>query len=201
MGKCVNSTSNNFNCKSTSDINKILDNILFNIAFTDYEIDHKNYNQPVKHRMRGLSLKISSSVYKRYNIFMKSIDYNTDSGLLFEENDIQQFYMFDRKDLDVDLKTGSTFSPYHFSQFSFMTENKKHIYYRSYMKIQAAIANLSGFIKIMFITTKILTYFQTRKIFFLKMMNTLSIININETIDDHNSIYMSKLNLNIGMNR
>ena len=153
FSKCVNSTNNNFSCKSEREINKALKGGFIGIFLTDFNILPNNYSHPYHIYGKNIYNSFSINYHLSYWIFLKSIELKTDSGLLFSNIKSKKFFAFEDTKPDIDYREGNVFLT-----MVFRNSPKREVYERTYLKIQDVAATISGIINLSLIIGEILVY-------------------------------------------
>lgn len=159
IAKCFNNENKEIfpdaNCFNRTTIDSNLMNIYLNIVTLDYEINHTNVKNPDIISIRSDTFSLSSSVFNRYEIKKKIVNYQTDHGILFPILDYKQFFQYDISSLNTDLRVN--ISPIGlFGQISFSLSKKTDNYKRNYIKIQNVLANIGGIVDAIYIVFSLL---------------------------------------------
>jgi hypothetical protein len=158
---CVNSTLNNNHCVDKALMDKKLKATYLDVLSVDYNLDSNAKDErPYEVYVRSDRHSISNTVYKRVWMYMESIDYYKDVGLVFESNKLYSFFKVNsfRYDMDMrDMYNGVTI-PGTFANLSVMNYNIKVSYYATYMKAQELCANVGGISKIISVICVVLNY-------------------------------------------
>ena len=122
----------------------------------------------------------SNGSQRRIWLGLKSIIYNTDFGIIFEDKDTVSFFQLMQYRIDFNVRTAkelnSGFTP--FLAISIQNDKITTLYSRSYMKIQDLLANLGGLTKAIFIIAELLMYLFGSKIPMLKIINAIPQLSI-----------------------
>ena len=174
--QCLNESMNN-TCFDEDYINKILSATYLDIKLIDYKMDS------LKNKVGNIEIKserflISNSVYKRIWVYIRKINYITDTGLAFSSNKEETFHLYEniRSDTDIrNIKTGSI--PGAFLTLSILNNGEISIYRRKYLKIQDYIATVGGIIKAITILGELINYFNGRNSLYFSIIKDFMIIN------------------------
>jgi hypothetical protein len=197
ISRCVNGTLTGQNtirdnCLPLDTINSMLSTIFLTFNTLDYEIDHGNYLNPISFVMASERIQISTTTFKRQFYKLRDVEYKTDYGLMFADIKTENTYQLEQGDNNVDIRKEG-FYPGSFANLSIIASSKNDKYFRSYSKLQKLLADLGGFINLVFTISKILIFFLTRKLYYLTIINS----NINEQVNDKNEnnhqLYSSKI--------
>jgi hypothetical protein len=173
FAKCVNGSAYGINdCESNEIITSRLSNMIYSQYYIDYDLDNLNVTNPAITYIRPELFALSSTIYKNIRIFLKNILYDTDYGYVFEEHKQFLFYQNDGSVADYDLRTTGFTTPGQFGSIRFELTEKRDEYRRSYIKLQALIANIGGVVKcILFLSGSVLN-FLTRKMYYHEISNS-----------------------------
>jgi hypothetical protein len=133
-------------CDTQDNVMSKLSNVRLSIKFPDYWINHQDLQNPQQLIINANTIQVTSSTFKRIWYYIKTIEYETDFGYVFNDNKISKFYQFNDQFETVDLRTTQTV-PNSFCQFSFIMDKNRINYTRGFAKIQSVIANSGGLIK------------------------------------------------------
>ena len=153
FSKCINSTSNNFSCKSETEINNALKGGFIGIFLTDFNILPNNYSYPYHIYGKNIYNTFSINYHLSYWIFLKSIELKTDSGLIFSSIKSMKFFALEDTKPDIDYREGNIFLT-----MVFRNSPKREVFERTYLKIQNVAATISGMINLSLIIGEILVY-------------------------------------------
>ena len=167
----------------------------------DSYFDNNNYETPQHFYKNSFSIPLSSSVYKRQFIYVKNIDYFTDYGLIFEDEQQVSVYQVDSATADLYFNSAAALTPNTLSEMSITIKNIKDVYSRKYYKLQNLAADLGGVLKAVLIVS---VFFN--KIISEPMLNNyiydslFGYTNLNKKINQKSKIQIkdeTKRNLNI----
>ena len=107
----------------------------------------------------GERVFVSDTFFKSIWMRMKTIYFTSDWGLLFEENEVQKFFIVDSITSEVDFRDTSTIEiPYTLFQLTILNSKSYTTYLRSYMKAQDFLVNVGGIIKGLTMISAALSY-------------------------------------------
>ena len=93
--KCTNNSKSEIICHSEKEINQYISNIMINLIYLSYSIDHYDINEPIKTSLKHDFFLPSSTLYKRYNYFFQFSEYKSDNGFVTKREKNYQFYQYD----------------------------------------------------------------------------------------------------------
>ncbi len=163
--KCINSTLNNFSCDTPENIeNKIFESGT-NLNLINYEIDIKNYNNPIInyfiHIFQGFS--ILNTPINHLNL--KPLIIKTNDGLIFNSKKKQKIFTFEQNEKHIWESKNGILGVYYF-----WLQNNALIYERRYKKIQNIIADFGGVTQGIYI----ITYFLNWIIYKFTLLNDIN---------------------------
>jgi len=159
MNKCVNSTLNANNCMPTTYIDKVLANAVLNVFSTEYDVIPEDLDQPVQQYHTLDQLRISSSVFKRFDKKYNKIFVNYDRGLLTPAIDVMEAYRTDNIYESMDLRNSNLPVAGPFNLLTLQFSGKNEIFNISFMKLPQALANVGGILNLTLVSGKVLMYF------------------------------------------
>lgn len=194
INKCVNSTNLDGQiCKPQVEIERKLDTAFLVYSYVDFKINNNNITTAAQKYLRTDSLIISSTIYKRFMVKFKQIEYKTDYGFVFSDYRTENFYSIEPYYENVDNRLIVRY-PGNFCSLTLSISPNLDTYQRYYMKFQDAIANIGGVLQgIIFVAVLICHYF-SEKLFFASLAN--EVINY----DDMNQRGKRIINLNSNLN-
>jgi hypothetical protein len=179
--RCANSTKEN-NCYSTEVINKFLDSVAWSMITISYIFDQEYYSDPGQIYLFTEKGQASTTMFKRSMLYLSNVDYTTDSGILFSSTKKQEYWTISPPTYTADMRTTGLY-PGSFGAISLEFLNVKYNYERSYIKVQDIIANLGGFINLIFIFGKFMSNLITNHIYKMELVNSLFYWDTNKAIE------------------
>lgn len=158
-------------CKSQAEIEKIVDSMYLNFYYDKVKINAKSYKKPltstpnIDYYLLGNNFKKSNSyIFSNYVV-------ETDPGIIFEDSFIDKSKIgFRQKNTDFNSKNPNDSI---LSQNEIYISNNVHILSRRYLKVQGIFANLGGFISLIMLIFRILSFPVLRKKLNLEIINEL----------------------------
>lgn len=164
--QCKNTTENGNKCKPQNKIDYYLNSTFVAIEFTDISLDLSNYTHPVTPIIGETYSTIGNNFYREMHIYLKSVLFKSDIGLLFtsikEGNYLQLDYVNDMFALQVREM---------FCSFSLKISNKINIYERAYIKFQTTLVNIGGIIQGITTIGMVITFFYSLSSYDLALTN------------------------------
>ena len=91
---CVNSTKNNFTCKSQKEIDYYMTNGYFSIVLKDFGLNPSNYLTPVLPTVKDLFTTIDKRFHKNYILSFGVTEIHTDTGIINNNINKQKYLQF-----------------------------------------------------------------------------------------------------------
>ena len=159
---------NDDNCYDQKEIEEKLQNIYFFLYIPEYQINHYNYKNPITKTLRAESLTFSINTYKLYDFNFNEVHYNSDDGLIFENHKKNKFLMIESPKVDIMNQ-----NLINFGQIRFSLSLNKIEYFRTYLKIQDALADIGVLIDIIKYIINYITLIFTKQFFDIELVNTI----------------------------
>ena len=165
INKCVNSTQNGNTCKSQDLIDQAIQNGFISFEMTGYSINQANYNQPITRQFDNNYnlLNVNSSIFYAYHLY--PITFQSDNGFLLKENINYEGIISKHRIFNVISKSDNIVT------FSFEGFSSGPVYIRSYIKVQTVMTQIGGFINIIMIIAKFISFFVTKNYFFISYLS------------------------------
>ena len=173
---CQN-TTNNSNCKSPDEINNKLIGGFFAIQSADYIVNPSNYDNPSQMFVRHYFVPTSPKLVKQYYRYFKTSYLESDKGWIINNVENTSYTQFDSDRDFFDVYDSPDFTqdatPRQIVYVEMEKSNYETYYIRTYEKIQTVLAQLGGFINILYLAFYIITYPLKTKSFYDTMSNKL----------------------------
>jgi hypothetical protein len=165
--KCRNTTKNNFHCKSPDEINSIIQNGYLSLDFTTYDVDPKNYENPLQRVFFNDYNLLNPNSSLEYSIDLFPKNFKSDDGLMFEDIKI-----LEGLDYNMRIFNRNTPSDYIFSMV-FQGNPTSTKYIRSYVKLQTVLTQIGGFIKAIMLVGSLISMVFSKNFFFVLYLNQI----------------------------
>ena len=152
FSKCRNFSNYN-NCLNQEEIDTYLQSGYVDIFMTDKMIVPKDFKNPTKIYGKNIFDSINGKEYMDYWIYLKRLEVQTDEGIVFDQIVKTSVLSFEKTSTMKYSLLDETFL-----QVILRISINKDIYDRTYMKLQEALANVGGMVKIIFTIGEILNY-------------------------------------------
>ena len=166
---CVNSTNATAPvCKPLEYIKKMSG--YFTFMATDYLIDPESFDNPGKPAGIGYYTPISPSIAKKTTRFIGTSRINSDDGFLVSSinNYLYPSYKYDKETLFIGDDTKN-----YMMDFVIRMDQSENVYGRKYKKVQNVMAEMGGFIQILFLIILVITFPFRRKKYNEKIINSI----------------------------
>ena len=151
ISMCINDTQNNNYCVDKETMDLKLKEAYLDVLTVDYNIDHTETNdKPYKIYVRSDRHSLSNSIYNRVWMYMETVDYYKDVGIIFENFTLHSFYKVNSFRYDSDLRNinnGGTASGT-FANLSILNFNIKQTYRVTCVKLQELCAHVGGIMQL-----------------------------------------------------
>lgn len=196
INRCMNGYDGKSNCHPMTKINNALINTYISLRYIDYDVLHNNQKTPYRPYMRTEGLPISSTIYKRFFINKKNVEYTTDYELVFDDSRVENFHQQDNIDVSVDSRRLYNY-PDRLANINIQMSRKTDLYYKTYSKLQDLVANIGGVIESILIIANFVVSFFSQSVYNLNLVNKL--FDYNEPASNSNSnIKMNHMVSNAG---
>jgi hypothetical protein len=186
LHKCQNSTTKK-DCYPDDYITKELQNIFVLTRFRDYYFDHNLVGETGIPYVYSDLQQASISAYKRAWYLFRNVEYESDGGYIFPENEVYEYTNLAGTREATDLRASPTI-PGSFMVISLNMYQLKQKFYRKYYKAQNMIADLGGLLKGILMLATLINFYFSDKLYYNEIINN-SIYNY----DDNEFFYEGKL--------
>jgi hypothetical protein len=148
---------------------------------------------------------MTTALYKNHFYNLRQTFYNTDTGYVFQDNMVENFYEFDQTTLSIDLLNAGQLSQGNFGTLYIRNSDHLSIYKRQYKKLQDVLANVGGLVNAILLFSRLLSNFITRKFVWVDLFEyfagkenfvSLSLNNMNiKPFESHNVSDIKLINL------
>ena len=184
---CVNSTERT--CKSEDNIKKMLKSGYFAFYSVDYLFDLLDYEQPAKKYGKDYYIPTTNNVKKIIVRHLKTNHLKTDDGWIIDQTNEKQIFSFDYDKESFELLEDTD----SFVDFSIRKSNYETAFTRRYKKIQNVLAEMTGFLQIIFIVLFVLSNPFIKKEYYETLTNSIYNFEVDENKEDDRSISKSQI--------
>ena len=176
---CVNSTENNFTCKSQEEIDRFMSSGYFSIILKDIGLNPSNYSIPVLPTLQDLYTTIDKKIYKNYILNLGVTEIHTDIGLFQEKIKTQKYLQF-RKEMET--FTFRNEEEYYQGKSVIIAQLKLddniNVQTRSYVKIPEIFSTIGGYMQLMNTAFFLLSIIVNKFNLELKILNSIFKFNL-----------------------
>ena len=200
MINMCNNKTNNYTCPDKSQLEPYLKNVFLHMIYIDYDINHYDYENPIKPYVKTATFPINWDLHARYFYGMSNLRYITDYGSIFEQSVENSSYKFSKVEQTVQIRHGSVAYPgLTIGTVTIYRNFSGDQYNRSYPKIQTLLARIGGSIQAIMLIGKAICYIITKNLFLIDMMALNISSNFSEK-DQENEIKGSKITISNASN-
>lgn len=185
-------------CLIKNEIDSFLQDVFLDLRTVDNIIDNKLSIAAVP-ILYGDRIALSNTLFRRIFFYVKSIQYQTDEGYVFQSHESLTFNQVDYYRIDPDIKDFNNIKdPTTYKCFAYlnlMLSKSKYIYERVYMKVQTYLANIGGLIKIITSFGTLLGYIFSNRLLELELCNSV-VLDCSFKDNENQNILTNKLNNN-----
>jgi hypothetical protein len=187
--QCANTTTDS-SCKPQSVIDKSIRNTYISINYGFYLMRPNNYESPMNHIKQDYFTTVSNLGFKQINIYLKRVFVTTDSGIIFEDRNLDTYNQIDHiQELATNVVPGPGERLFNIGiRMSYSEDNV----YRHYLKLQEVAANVGGLFKFFSLSFELLILALTKQIYYLELFNNHFRINDEKAFIDDITIRLKK---------
>ena len=174
---CVNTTNNNM-CASKDNITQLLTKFGVTFSMQDIDLTPQDYKNPIKHRLKEVSLIVESNMYMEVHSFWKVINIETDEDIfgLGTSNNVrkEKYLKYDQAQilysngkLDLDNPGVPLVS------FTVGLSEQELTETRTYPTLIAVIGDVGGFMEVIFSVFSVLAAILTETLYQKSLVNHL----------------------------
>lgn len=146
---CVNSSTNNFSCKSQEEIDRFMSSGYFSIIIKDIGLNPSNYSFPTLPILQNLYTTIDKQIYKNYIFNLGVTEIDTDTGLFNDNIETKKYLQF-RKDSETFIFRDEEeyYNGKSVIMVQFKLDDNIFVQNRSYMKISEIFSLMGGYMQL-----------------------------------------------------
>ena len=169
---CVNSTKNNFTCRSQKEIDYYMSSGYFSIVLKDFGLNPSNYSYPIIPTLQDIFTTIDRRFHKNLILNLGITEIHTDTGIINKKLSIKKYLQF-RK--EVENFTFREQNDYYAGKSVILVQLRLDdiifVQKRSYTKISELLSKIGGYMQILY------TFFLLITSIINKLNNEIKIIN------------------------
>ena len=189
---CINSTENNNHCRPEKEIDYYLNRTFVTFHMQDVEINPQQYNSPIIHRDKDVYTAVGKKLFKEIHAFFQIVKIETDLDVFgldylkyMRKNEFLKYDSLSVMDnlIENDIYvTGESFC-----DVTLKLSDKIWIQKRTFIKLSEILGNIGGFMQVVFLFLKIISYFSIQILYETSLVNNLFEFNIEKKIIYFNS--------------
>ena len=178
---CVNSTKNNFTCKSRDEIDYYVNGGYLSILFMDIGLNPSNFSNPIIHTLQDLYTTVDKQIFRDFILNFQIDEIQTDTGLIGENINKEKYLQFLSKEQFFYFRSEEEYySDNQIGDIQIRLSDLVHIQRRSYKKLQETFSNIGGYMKLLSTMFTLISLIKNKLNLELKIMNELFFFNIKE---------------------
>ena len=175
---CVNSSTNNNMCAPKANITQLLTKFGVTFAMQDVDLTPQDYKNPIKHRLKEVSLIVESNMYMEVHSYWRVINIETDEDIfgLGTSNNIrkEKYLKYDQAQIlysRSQLNLSDPDTP--LISFTVGLSEQELTETRTYPKLIAVIGDVGGFMEVIFSGFSVLAAILTETLYQKSLVNHL----------------------------
>ena len=178
---CVNSTKNNFTCKSREEIDYYINGGYLSILFMDIGLNPSNFSFPVVHTLQDLYTTVDKQIFRDFILNFQLIEIQTDTGLISEKIYKEKYLQFLSNEQSFYFRSEEEYySGKQICAIQIRLSDLVHIQRRSYKKLQETFSIIGGYMQLLSTVFTFISLIISKLNLELKIMNELFYFNIRE---------------------
>ena len=203
---CINSTINSYSCKPLEEIKAHLSRALVTVKIQDIELTPENYDTPTKVRSKELSSPAYKNLYQNINAYFHIINVETDHDILgleiFSNIKKEKFFKYDDTFILPSITENDIFQTGEaLCDITIQLSEDIITLKRTKPKLIDILGNVGGFMSVILSVFRIITYFLTRTLYEISIINNLFEFDIFKKVLILKNINKNKENKNIYINK
>lgn len=178
---CVNSTKNNFTCRSQKEIDYYMSSGYFSIVLKDYGLNPSNYSYPVIPTLQDIFTTIDRRFHKNLILYFGVTEIHTDSGIIDKKIDIKKYLQF-RK--GIENFTFREQNDYYAGKSVILAQLRLDdiifVQKRSYTKISELLSKIGGYMQVLYTLFLLITSIINKLNNEIKIINSIFDFNLKE---------------------
>ena len=151
--KCINSTLNNNSCDSLDKIENEVNDIHLDFRFINYDVNIKNYNNPLIHSFISITSGYSPGNFAANQLNFQPLKIISHDGIFFNSINEKKAYKYEQNEKQTWDSISGILGVYFF-----WMQNNAIIYERNYKKIQNVLSDFGGMTQTIYMITYFLNY-------------------------------------------
>ena len=178
---CVNSTKNNFTCRSQNEIDYYMNSGYFSIVLKDLGLNPSNYSYPVIPTLQDIFTTIDRRIHKNLILNLGVTEIHTDTGIINNKINIKKYLQF-RK--EIENFTFREQNDYYAGKSVILVQLRLDdiifVQKRSYTKISQLLSKIGGYMQILYTLFLLITSIINKLNNEIKIINSIFDFNLKE---------------------
>lgn len=154
VSKCINTTENDYSCKSNEEIDSYLKIFFTGIIYSDNLSNPTNLKTPIQKAYRNNLFRVSSTTSRQILLYYSNLVLDSDEGALFSTSDITTSYTYDSLESDIIFADDTEY----FFRIIVSIKSSATRISRTYTKISKVAADVGGVTKSIMVVLYFINY-------------------------------------------
>jgi hypothetical protein len=178
---CINSTKNNFTCKSRDEIDNYINGGYLSVLFMDIGLNPSNFSNPVIHTLQDIYTTVDKQIFRDFILNFQIDEIQTDTGLISERIYKEKYLQFLNDEQSFYFRTEEEFyAGKQICAIQIRLSDLIHIQRRSYKKLQESFSIIGGYLQLLSNVFTLISLIISKLNLELKILNELFYFNIKE---------------------
>ena len=178
---CVNSTQNNYTCKTKDEIDYYINGGYLSILFMDIGLNPSNFSYPIVHTLQDLYTTVDKKIFRDFILNFQIDEIETDTGLISEKIYKEKYLHFLSNEQSFYFRSDEEYySGKQICAIQIRLSHLIHIQRRSYKKLQESFSIIGGYMQLLSTVFTLISLVISKLNLELKIMNELFFFNIKE---------------------
>ena len=178
---CVNSTQNNYTCKTKDEIDYYINGGYLSILFMDIGLNPSNFSYPIVHTLQDLYTTVDKKIFRDFILNFQIDEIETDTGLISEKIYKEKYLHFLSNEQSFYFRSDEEYySGKQICAIQIRLSHLIHIQRRSYKKLQESFSIIGGYMQLLSTVFTFISLVISKLNLELKIMNELFFFNIKE---------------------
>ena len=188
--RCVNSTENNNHCKSKNIIDYYLNNSYFSMLLQSITID-QNQIPMTRNYIENPFTIISQYTFTNYQIFLKIIETEDDTGMIINSKKYRKLLQFDYS-TNMYALNDKIYDIDSFCQIDIKLSDIKTVYKRKFEKIQDAFSKAGSIMTLIYSFIQFCSWLPVKTVYEVNVINKVFRFDINTAMNKMNESNISR---------
>jgi hypothetical protein len=191
--------SGNENCANSTVIEKMMTSYYFRFVSVGYFLNNNNFEEPFQPFLDIWSDMSSSAFFKRSYYYLKNIIYNSDNGIVLNDNTEEHKTVYDSDKTIMDFRDSKIQNAKILYQFTitFNSQGIEDTIKRTYKKIQNIMAEIGGFVNALRLISMVLLELNYLIQFYPYILNKYYLVSKESNTSNYNKTIQISTNKDI----